>query len=86
MCSFGPLFPIAQYTLAVSHTNQELVTQTDSPENPSNARGMLYRHRPRFFRPHIPSIPQPHRPNLHHRPSTGSTDVDAEITRSGVGN
>lgn len=86
MCSFGPLFPIAQYTLAVSLAHMDPVTQADFQENPLDARGMLHRHRPRFFHPHLSSITQPYRPNRHHRSSTSSTDIDAEITRSGIGN
>lgn len=64
MCSFGPLFPIAQYTLAVSlpvSPCQSLLTEVENALNPS---GMLHCHCARYLCPHLPAIAQSHFSNF----------------------
>lgn len=62
MCTIGPLFPVAQYTLAVSIQNilSFCVQLTRPAETTHHPRSMLHRHRPGVHHLHLPPNAQPH--------------------------
>jgi len=59
MCSYGPLFPVGQYTLAVSVAWRGRLT----PANSSCPCRSLHRHRHSLYAFDLPTVSQSH----HHR-------------------